>query len=73
MTKYTLTQEELLDHLKEQVAFMKQSATSYDKGFDDEAKRLAVVIRVLVHDTQNSTSPPPSLQGRRFVSKSGQT
>jgi hypothetical protein len=56
MTKYTLTQEELLDHLKEQIAFMKQSAASYDKGFEDEAKRLAVVIRVLVHDTQNSTS-----------------
>lgn len=56
MTKYTQTQDELLDHLKDQIAFMKQSAASYDNGFEDEAKRLAVVIRVLVHDTKNSTS-----------------
>lgn len=56
MTKYVQTGGELLDHLKHQIAFMKQSATSYDNGFEDEAKRLAVVIRVLVHDTPKSTS-----------------
>jgi hypothetical protein len=56
MAKYTQTREELLGHLKEQIAFMQQSAISYDKGFEDEAKRLAVVIRVLVHDTSQSTS-----------------
>ncbi len=56
MTKYVQTRDELLGHLKDQIAFMKQSASSYDKGFEDEAKRLAVVIRVLVHDTSNSTS-----------------
>jgi len=56
MAKYTQTREELLGHLKGQIAFMKQSASSYDNGFEDEAKRLAVVIRVLVHDTSNSTS-----------------
>jgi hypothetical protein len=56
MTKYIQTQEELLGHLKDQVAFMKQSAASYDNGFEDEAKRLAVIIRVLVHDTSNSRS-----------------
>jgi len=56
MTKYVQTKDELLDHLKDQIAFMKQSASSYDNGFEDEAKRLAVIIRVLVHDTSNSTS-----------------
>jgi hypothetical protein len=56
MAKYTQTREELLGHLKDQIAFMKQSASSYDNGFEDEAKRLAVVTRVLVHDTKNSTS-----------------
>ena len=35
---------------------MRQSAVSYDNGFEDEAKRLAVVIRVLMHDTPKSTS-----------------
>ena len=56
MTKYVQTRDELLDHLKDQIAFMKQSASSYDNGFEDEAKRLAVVIRVLLHDTDKSTS-----------------
>jgi len=56
MAKYSQTQDELLTHLKEQIAFMKQSASSYDSGFEGEAKRLAVVIRVLIHDTSQSSS-----------------
>jgi len=56
MTKYVQTRDELLDHLKDQIAFMKQSANSYDNGFEDEAKRLAVAIRLLLHDTPKSTS-----------------
>jgi len=56
MTKYSQTKDELLVHLKEQTAFLKLSATSYDNGFEGEAKRLATVIRVLLHDTSNSTS-----------------
>jgi len=56
MAKYTQTREELLGHLKDQITFMIQSTISYDKGFEDEAKRLAVVIRVLVHDTSKSIS-----------------
>jgi hypothetical protein len=51
MTQYIQTQDELLAHLKEQITFMKESAISYDNGFESEGKRLAVVIRVLVHDT----------------------
>jgi hypothetical protein len=56
MTQYIQTQDELLAHLKEQITFMKESAISYDNGFESEGKRLAVVIRVLVHDTSQSTS-----------------
>lgn len=56
MTKYLQTENELLDHLKEQIAFMERSAASFDNGFEDEAKRLAIVIRVLVHDTSHSKS-----------------
>jgi hypothetical protein len=56
MVKYIQTRDELLGHLKAQITFMQQSASSYDNGFEDEAKRLAVVIRVLVHDTSQSTS-----------------
>jgi len=54
MSKYTQDNKELLGHLKDQIAFMQQSAISYDSGFESEAKRLAVVIRVLVHDTPKS-------------------
>ncbi|HEY50699.1 MAG TPA: hypothetical protein G4O20_02720 [Dehalococcoidia bacterium] len=56
MSRYVQTHEELLKHLKSQIEFMMQSAASFDNGFEDEAKRLAVVIRVLVHDTSNSKS-----------------
>jgi len=56
MTQYIQPQHELLAHLKEQITFMRQSAISYDNGFEGEGKRLAVVIRVLVHDTSQSTS-----------------
>ncbi len=44
------TIQELEAHLKEQTAFLEASAESYDRGFQGEAKRLAVGIRLLVHD-----------------------
>jgi hypothetical protein len=50
------TRLELERHLKEQVAFMRASARAYDAGFTGEAKRLAVVVRVLAHDTNSSVS-----------------
>jgi hypothetical protein len=43
-------------HLAEQIEFLKASAAAFDAGFEGEAKRLAVVIRVLVHDTKTSHS-----------------
>ena len=56
MTKYVQTKEELLTHLREQVDFMVASAVSYDNGFEGEAKRLAVAIRILVYDTSSCTA-----------------
>lgn len=56
MGRIEITKEELLSHLNEQIRFLQRSAASYDNGFEDEAKRLAVVIRVLMHDSPNSTS-----------------
>ena len=44
------------EHLKKQLGFLERSCDSYDKGHKDEAVRIATVIRVLVHDTNNSTS-----------------
>lgn len=45
-----------MDHLREQIQFLLLSTESYDKGITAEAKRLATVIRVLVHTTPKSTS-----------------
>ncbi|MDC6118736.1 hypothetical protein PJX95_11800 [Serratia rubidaea] len=43
-------------HLKRQLSFIKRSCDSFDKGYTDEAIRIAVVIRVLLHQTKHSTS-----------------
>ena len=53
---------ELLGYLREQIKFLISSTNSYDKGFEEEAKRLAATIRVLVHDTKESSSLLTSLQ-----------
>lgn len=42
--------------LKRQLRFLENSCKVYDEGHVDEAVRIATVIRVLVHDTQRSTS-----------------
>lgn len=42
--------------LLNQIRFLKDSSQSFDRGFDDEALRLAVTARVLVHDTKKSHS-----------------
>ncbi|ROZ49405.1 hypothetical protein EEB13_05645 [Rhodococcus sp. WS3] len=47
---------DLLADLNEQFLFLKNSCATYDGGFEAEAKRIAVVIRTLVHDTKNSRS-----------------
>ncbi len=51
MSKYVKTKDDLLNHLREQIAFLKASSSSFDSGFEGEAKRLAIAIRVLVYDT----------------------
>ncbi len=56
MSKYSVSGEELLVHLGDQIHFLINSAVSYDTGFEGEAKRLATVVRVLVHDTTRSSA-----------------
>ncbi len=56
MAKRPLTNDELRAHLEEQLGFIEASATSFDGGLEGEAKRLAVTIRVLLHDTKASHS-----------------
>lgn len=53
---YTQERVDLERQFAKQIGFLKRSAESYDNGFHDEAIRLAVVVRVLVHDTPKSIS-----------------
>lgn len=46
----------LEEQLKRQINYLKRSAKIFDEGFEDEAPRLATTLRVLLHDTRNSTS-----------------
>lgn len=54
--KIPQTQNELENHLDENIQFLELSSDSYDSGFYGEAKRLALTIRVLLHDTNHSKS-----------------
>jgi len=56
MPKIPLSSDELKSHLIEQISFIESSAESFDAGAEEEAKRLALNIRILVHDTKNSHS-----------------
>ncbi|HEY3486719.1 MAG TPA: hypothetical protein VGL10_01520 [Gammaproteobacteria bacterium] len=51
-----LSKTELLQHLKEQFGFLARSCTAYDAQYRDEGKRIAVVLRTLLHDTNKSKS-----------------
>jgi hypothetical protein len=56
MNKIPQTPSDLDRSLSDQVNFLRNSAASYDAGFEGEAKRLAVTTRVLLHDTAVSQS-----------------
>ena len=46
----------LENHLMDQIQFLLRSIILYDNGLINEAKRMAVIIRLLAHDTQKSVS-----------------
>ncbi|MFA6253485.1 MAG: SEC-C domain-containing protein [Patescibacteria group bacterium] len=50
------SEEDLRQHLADSIRFLEESCNSYDRGFEGEAKRLSATIRILVHDTSQSTS-----------------
>lgn len=43
-------------HLRKQLGFLKRSCASWDAGHQDEGIRIAVIARVLLHQTDKSTS-----------------
>jgi hypothetical protein len=48
--------QDFAEQYREQLSFLRSSAASYDVGEQPEAKRLALGIRILLHDTRHSTS-----------------
>lgn len=56
MKKIKQTKEQLLLSLKEHLKFLINSSKSYDNGFESEAKRMSVSLRILLHDTMKSKS-----------------
>lgn len=56
MVKITQTKEDLQRHMEEQLDFLQSSADDFDDGKESEAKRMAVQLRILLHDTEKSKS-----------------
>lgn len=50
------SQSELWDLFHEHRSYLQSSAASFDAGYGPEAKRMAVSLRVLLHDTPKSIS-----------------
>ena len=56
MARHRQTDPELLEHFYEQMGFLRRSAEHYDAGDFSEAKRLALTLRILLHDAKKSKS-----------------
>ncbi len=52
----TIDEKDLKGYLRDVVKFMKDSCDAFDLGVPGEAKRLAVCIRILVHDMDQAPS-----------------
>src|SRR5574341_846058 len=72
MSTVKQSQEDLEQQLADQIGFLKRSAIEFDSGITSEAKRMALAIRDLVHDTTNSVSLLQQLgwKGRFFCDTS---
>lgn len=62
MGKVKQTEQQLQNHLKEQLELLELLGAAYDSGKKVAAKQIATVVRVLVHDTANSHSLLSQLQ-----------
>jgi hypothetical protein len=51
-----LTEADLRAHLRRQLGFLRTSSRLYDDGALDEAVRLGVCVRILMHETRSSHS-----------------
>jgi hypothetical protein len=56
MAKYRLNQQELLEHWNDQLGFIQSSAQQFDSGIENEARRIATSLRIMLHETSSSHS-----------------
>jgi hypothetical protein len=56
MVKVPQTPADLKTHLEDSIYFLEASAAAFDAGYENEAKRMAITLRVLLHDTKSSKS-----------------
>lgn len=61
------SQEELLTQLKEQLMFLNLSCEAFDVGNIVEAKRIAVILRILLHDNRTCKSLLGQLNLKNFL------
>lgn len=59
---YIRSDSELFSRLQEQVAFLRTSTFLFDSGLEYESQRIALALRVLLHDTKKQTSLLKNLQ-----------
>lgn len=62
----------LTEKMREQLRFMQRSCEAFDKGFEDEAIRIATSLRIIFHHTNASTSLIAHLRfgGKKMLSSS---
>jgi hypothetical protein len=56
MTTPQSTNARFIEKFEEQLRFIQRSCELFDRGAEDEALRLATTLRIIFHDTINSTS-----------------
>ncbi len=54
--KFPRTKDELFSELQTQIRFLQDECKQYDLGNIEYSKKIAVTIRILLHDTRNSVS-----------------
>ncbi|MDN6749689.1 MAG: hypothetical protein L0L95_05495, partial [Staphylococcus equorum] len=54
--RYKLDRQELFAHWNEQLNFIQSSVSNFDKGNENEARRIATSLRIMFHETSHSHS-----------------
>lgn len=56
LAKYSLNKQELIEHWNDQLNFIRISSKNYDEGNEQEARRIATSLRIMIHQTKYSHS-----------------